>query len=311
MFALKSGQSKGVAARPRALGVSFSADRFVLPRWLRRPARLFSRLGTGDFTPPRHAASMATAALFAATGLYGCYVAGTLPAVVQAVTGRAGFAVDQVRVVGHRETSEIDILDKLGLDGWTSLIGFDADHARAAISELPWVKVASVRKVYPDALEIRVEERQAFAIWQRGSELSIIGEKGNVIAPFTGGRHAALPLVVGPHAAEGAAAFIATLRDYPEIASRVKGYIQVADRRWDLRLDNGITIRLPEEGAEAALADLVKMAKDNALLTRDIVAVDMRLADRVVVQLTPEAVAQREAALAAQGKAKKKPGKKA
>jgi len=309
VFALKSGQGKGVAAGSRALGVSLLADRFVLPRWLRRPVRLFSRLGTGDFTPPRYAASMATAVLFAATGLYGSYVAGNLPAVVQSVTARTGFAVDQVRIVGHRETSEIDILDKLDLDGWTSLIGFDADHARTAISELPWVKVASVRKVYPDALEIRIEERGAFAIWQHGSQLSIIGEKGNVIVPFTGGRHATLPLVVGRHAAEGAAAFIATLRDYPEIASRVKGYIQVADRRWDLRLDNGITIRLPEDGAQAALAELVGMVKDDGLLTRDIVAVDMRLADRVVVQLTPEAAAQREAALAALGK--KKPGKKA
>ena len=259
-------------------------------------------------TPPRWRPPL----LFAATGLYGCYVAGTLPAVVQSVTARTGFAVDQIRVVGHRETSEIDILDKLGLDGWTSLIGFDVDHARAAISELPWVKVASVRKVYPDALEIRIEERQAFAIWQHGSELSIIGEKGNVIAPFTGGRHARCRWSSVRHAAEGAAAFIATVRDYPEIASRVKGYIQVADRRWDLRLDNGITIRLPEDGARSrARRPGQNDRDDSALLTRDIVAVDMRLADRVVVQLTPEAAAQREAALAAQGKAKKKPGKKA
>ena len=57
MFALKSGQRTGTQALPRALGLSLSADRFVLPRWLRRPVRLFSRLGTGDFTPPRFAAS--------------------------------------------------------------------------------------------------------------------------------------------------------------------------------------------------------------------------------------------------------------
>lgn len=308
MFALRSGHGGSGAVRPRLLGMPVSADRFVLPRWLRRPVRLISRLGTGDFTPPRFAASMATAVLFGATALYGSYVGGTLPAAVQAVTARTGFAVDQVRVVGHRETSEIDVLDKLGLDGWTSLIGFDAVEARAAIAQLPWVREASVRKVYPDTLEIRIEERQPFAVWQHGSELTIISEKGDAIAPFRGGRHAVLPLVVGPDAPNGAADFIALVRDYPQVASRVKGYVEVANRRWDLRLDNGVTIKLPEHGAEVALADLVRMDKENSVLGRDIVSVDLRIAGRVVVQLTPAAAEARQAALAAQGK--KKPGKK-
>lgn len=309
MPALRSVHGRSDAVRPRLLGMPVSADHFVLPRWLRRPVRLISRLGTGDFTPPRFAASMATVVLFGATALYGAYVGGSLPAAVQAVTARTGFAVDQVRVVGHRETSEIDVLDKLGLDGWTSLIGFDAVHARTAISELPWVREASVRKVYPDTLEIRIEERQPFAVWQHGAELTIISENGDPIAPFRGGRHASLPLVVGPDAPKGAADFIALVRDFPEIAARVKGYLEVADRRWDLRLDNGVTIKLPEDGAQAALADVVRMDKENSLLGRDIVSVDLRIADRVVVQLTPAAAEARQAALAAQGK--KKPGKKA
>jgi cell division protein FtsQ len=163
--------------------------------------------------------------------------------------------------------------------------------------------------VYPDTLEIRIEEREPFAVWQHGSELTIISEKGDPIAPLQGGRHALLPLVVGPDAPNGAADFIALVRDFPEIASRVKGYVEVADRRWDLRLDNGVTIKLPEEGADVALADLMRMEKENAVLGRDIVSVDLRIADRVVVQLTPEAAEARQAALAAQGK--KKPGKKA
>ena len=152
--------------------------------------RLFARLGTGDFVPPRCSASIATAILFAATGAYGTYIGGRMPEVAQAVTARTGFAVDQVRVVGHRETSEIDILEKLDLTGWTSLIGFEVDGARERVAALPWVEVASVRKVYPETLEIRITEREPFAIWQHDGQLSIIGRQGNVIVPYTGGRHA-------------------------------------------------------------------------------------------------------------------------
>ncbi|TIW57694.1 MAG: cell division protein FtsQ/DivIB, partial [Mesorhizobium sp.] len=50
-------------------------------------------------------------------------------------------------------------------------------------------------------------------------------------------------------------------------------------------------------GEDQAIAELVRMDRDNGLLTRDIAAVDMRLSDRLVVQLTPEAATQREATL--------------
>ena len=247
MFALKTGQSgEAGAPRPAFFGLSFSPENLVLPRFLRRPARFVARLCDGEYAPPRHAGIIATAIFLSSSALYGAWLGGQIPAAAQAVTARLGFAVDQVRVSGNRETSEIDILERLDLDGWTSLIGFDAEAARGRIAQLPWVKAAAVRKVYPDALEVRIEEREPFAIWQHGSQLAIVERSGRVIAPFGGGRHAVLPLVIGYGAAEEAAGFVGKIRQHPELAARVKGFIRVAERRWDLRLENGITIRLPE-----------------------------------------------------------------
>ncbi|TIX57312.1 MAG: cell division protein FtsQ/DivIB, partial [Mesorhizobium sp.] len=75
------------------------------------------------------------------------------------------------------------------------------------------------------------------------------------------------------------------------------GYIRIGERRWDLKLENGITVKLPEDGEDQAIADLVRMDRENGLLTRDIAAIDMRFSDRLVVQLTPEAATQRQATL--------------
>ncbi len=311
MFALKSGQGEeGGAVRPSRFGASFSADHFVLPRWLRRPARLVTRLCSGEYTPPRYSATIATAILLASSSLYGAWLGGQIPVAVQSVTARLGFAVDQVRVAGNTETSEIDILDRLQLDGWTSLVGFDADLARQRITDLPWVKAASVRKIYPDTLEVRVEERKPFAVWQHGSQLAVVERGGNVIVPFASSRQATLPLVIGYGAAEDAPDFVDKVRRYPELASRVKGFIRIAERRWDLRLENGITIKLPEGDVDQALAEVLKLDREEGLLSRDIASVDLRLDDRLVVGLTPEAVVRRTAALAEQAKAaKKKSGK--
>ncbi len=58
-----------------------------------------------------------------------------------------------------------------------------------------------------------------------------------------------LPLVIGYGAADQAAGFVAKIRQHPELAARVKGYIRVAERRWDLRLENGVTIKLARDAA--------------------------------------------------------------
>jgi cell division protein FtsQ len=274
-----------------------SLERFVLPRWLRRPVRLIARLGDGDFRAPPYSAAVLSALLLSSSLAYGGYLGGHLDGFVQGVTARTGFAVDQIKVVGNRQTSEIDVLDKLGLDGWTSLIGFDVEAARERIASLPWVEQAAVRKVYPHTLEVRLDERQAFAIWQQGHELSVIEKSGRVIAPYSGGAQAALPLIVGADAPRLAPDMIARIGRFPELASRVKGYIRVGGRRWDLRLENGITVKLPEDGEDRALAALVRVERDSGLLERDVAAVDMRIPDRLVLQLTPEAASAREAAL--------------
>lgn len=287
MFALKSGPRRSFAMQ--------DGGGFVLPRWLRRPARAVLRISVGDIEPPRFAATMASLALFAATGAYGAVAGGHSDAIVQALTARSGFAISDIQVTGNRYTSEIDVLQTIGLDGWTSLIGFDAAQTRDRVAELPWVESASVRKVYPSTLEVSLVERKPFAIWQNGSRLTIIERSGGVIAPFGGGKLASLPLIVGMGATEAAPAFIDTVKRHGGLAGRVKAYIRVGDRRWDLRLDNGVTVKLPEGGEDAAIADLIELDRKFGLLSRDIVAVDMRLADRLAVRLSPEAAERRAA----------------
>jgi cell division protein FtsQ len=308
--ALRWGQGRVMAGADRR-AASFSLDHFVLPRWLRRPMRTLARLGHGDVTMPRHAmAALSTVYLAGALG-YGAWLGGDLDGFIQGVTARTGFAVDQIKVVGNTQTSEIDILGQLGLDGWTSLVGFDAEQARQRIDELPWVENAAVRKVYPHTLEIRVEERAPFAIWQQGDKLSVIERSGAIIAPYEGGKQAALPLIVGAGAPAKAPDFVAQVTRYPELATRVRGYMLVGDRRWDLKLDNGLLVKLPEEGADSALATLVQLEQKKGVFERDITSLDMRLSDRVVVELSPDAQKERLTALNDKPKlTKRKPGAK-
>ena len=81
------------------------------------------------------------------------------------------------------------------------------------------------------------------------------------------------------------------LDKYPSVRDSVRASIYVAERRWNLKLKNGIDVRLPETNIEGALATLARLDREKNLLGRDITAVDLRLADRLTVRLS-DAVAQ-------------------
>src|SRR5581483_4681926 len=135
--------------------------------------------------------------------------------------------------------------------------------------------------------------------------VSVIAADGTVLEPFVEDRYLSLPLVVGAGAAHEAHDFLTVLARYPDIRAKLRASILVAERRWDLRLLNGINVRLPENDVEPALDRLVALDHDKKLLTRDIVAVDLRLPDRVTVQLSDAAAQTRDEVLKANMKKKK------
>lgn len=296
-------------SRHRAvLSIDEAEEAFVLPRPMRRVVRFLVCLGSGRINIPAHTGTISALAFLAATGFYGMSIGGHTQDVAQATTTAAGFAIEDVKVSGNDETSEIEILQLLGLDGTTSLVALDADAARQKIASLPWVQNVEVRKVYPRTIEVKLTERKAYAIWQHGSELSLIQKDGSVIAPLRDNKFAKLPLFVGRDAETAAASIDGEFANWPDIRSHVKAFVRVAGRRWDLYLDNGIIIKLPEDNIDAALARLTKLDKDESLLSRDIAAVDLRLDDRTAIELTPDAAVRRQAALDARTKALKKAG---
>ncbi|WP_417669922.1 cell division protein FtsQ/DivIB [Roseibium sp.] len=244
---------------------------------------------------PRWSGSAAALAFLSATIAYGIVLGGYGREVSDALLSASGFGIETVKLSGQRETNEFQILEALEIQEGSSLALFDAEGARERLSDIAWVKQASVMKLYPGTLKINIEEKIPFALWQRGSVVSIINEAGDVITDDVDGRYANLLMVMNHGAQRRAGEIIAALEKVPALRSRVRAAELVGDRRWDLMLENGITVRLPENGMDVALADVVQMDEDNGLLARDIIAVDMRLADRVVVRLSDEAAERRKA----------------
>ena len=224
-----------------------------------------------------------------------------------AIANSAGFRITAVAINGRKQLTQDEVLAIGGVNGRSSLLFLDAAVVRDKLKANPWIREATVLKLYPGQLQIDIVERSAFALWQQDGRLSVISDDGAVLESYVSRRFLSLPLVVGKGAETRARDFLALLARYPQVRAATKAAVFVGERRWNLRLKDGLDIRLPENDVGNALAALSKFDKEDRLFSRDIIAVDMRLPDRLTVQLSEDAAKAREE-LFKDKKSKKKAG---
>lgn len=205
----------------------------------------------------------------------------------------AGLVVHEVMVEGRTETDPDMLMRALDVVRGSPIMSFDPDRARAEIERLPWVATATVERRLPDTIFVRLAERKPMALWQQDGRLSLIDVDGVILTERDLGRYPNLPILVGDDAPEHGAGLIGHLDAVPELKRQVEAAVRVGGRRWDLHMKNGVVVRLPEEEVAGALAQLADLEARHPILERDVVAIDLRLPDRLVVQTSAAAAKAR------------------
>jgi cell division protein FtsQ len=273
----RRGAAAIIAGLDHALGALMRPVVKIMPRRLRRIAERIERQRT------RPLGQMAAVTFLLAAVLYGLIVGGQLGRLGDAMLVVAGFGIENIEINGYKETPELAILEKLEIGG--SLVGYDVAEAQDRIATLPWVARATVRKFYPSTLSVEIEEREPFALWQRQGQVFVIDRGGTEIVSLEESRFGKLPFMVGEGANQRVGDFLADINAEPDIAAQMRAAVLVAGRRWDLHLEDGVTVKLPEKNIRAALAQLVRLNAERQLLQRDVIVIDLRLPDRVTVRL--------------------------
>ena len=217
------------------------------------------------------------------------------------MTADVGFSVRQVYVDGRVRTGLEELRAQLGVEIGDPILGVDTEAARARLEQLTWVDQASVVRMLPESLYIRLIERQPLALWQQGGQFAVIDRTGAVIE--RGLDDARLPaayrhlrVLVGEDAPRHAEALFALLSTEPALSDRVVAATWVGDRRWDLHLDNQVDVMLPEQDPQTAWRLLAAKARDEALLDRAVRVVDLRLLpERIRLQLDPSVLVDHRA----------------
>jgi cell division protein FtsQ len=126
----------------------------------------------------------------------------------------------------------------------------DLADIRARLEQVSWVRHVDVRRVWPDRIEVRLEEHVAFARWGDSGLVNTFGEP--FAADLEEEGEARLPLFAGPAGTEGELArryrrFIELLAPLGETPDRV---VLTPRFAWQLRMASGLNLELGRDGAE-------------------------------------------------------------
>ena len=271
------------ATRVRRGGARKSGSRVAVPR------KLASKLPMKQAEANRLARWMF--GLFVLAVAVVAAIALDLPAKIGRSTGEAfgdaGFRVRSVQVQGTNRMDPKPVY-RIALDQRAAALPLvDVADIRRQLLGFGWVKDARVSRRYPDTLVVDIVERSPAALWQDRDRLSLIDAEGVVLDRVPVSQMPDLPLLVGPGANAHAIGLNKLLGESPAIRAQLVSATWVGQRRWDLALQGGETLMMPEGDHQAAtaLAKFAKIDKSAGLLGRGLLRFDLRIPGKMTVRL--------------------------
>jgi cell division protein FtsQ len=226
-------------------------------------------------------------ALIAAVVLVALEVPGRAMTAAGEALGRAGFTVKRIDVVGLRNMDSGPVYEIALEQRSMAMPLVDVERIRQQLLRYGWVKDARVSRRLPDTLSIDIVERRPAALWQDRDQLALIDSDGVVIDRVPVTRMPDLPLLIGPQANLHERELNRLLDVAPTLKPQLVSATWVGGRRWDIVLQTGETIALPEgeQAATTALSKFADLDKSTGLLGRGLVRIDLRLPGKMIVRL--------------------------
>ena len=217
---------------------------------------------------------------------------------------RAGelFRVKQIEVTGARRVRPEELVALRCAAPGTPIFSVDAARLSRDLARHPWIRQASVGKILPDRIAVRLEEREPAAVILSGGDLVEVDAEGVLLPPRPGGAPEDLPLITGVElpqprlwgVRDTTRAWTAAARMVAVLERRAGRGAQPPFRVDEVHLDaarheatvmeeDGTLVRFETEEMAARLPELFPVLAE--LARRDLVAasVDLRFRDQVVV----------------------------
>jgi len=201
------------------------------------------------------------------------------------ITSQAGFKVNEILVAGRSEIAKEELLGKLIIKKDMPIFWLDVNDAQQALTQISWVKNVTISRRLPDKIFVDLEERKPAALWQHDKQVQLVDRDGIILITDDMKKWENLPLIVGTGAVENLPQLVDLLIAEPLVKNHIVSATRVGERRWDIKFDTGVVIKLPENDVEFALRRLVKVENEKQILSKNVKVIDLRKPERMVLEL--------------------------
>ena len=274
---------KGGRKDPAPSRLRYRMDRL----WLTPLFRAFLRTGLPAFV------IVFAAGMYLANDDRRAALTDTAEGVVRSVQERPEFMVKLMAIEGASPELADTIRATLPVRFPVTSFDLDLEELRGVVAGLDAVQSAEVRVKPGGILEVRVAERTPALLWRGPEGLMMLDATGHPVSE-AGSRleRLDLPVVAGAGADRAVPEALELIDAAAPVAPRLRGLVRMGERRWDVVLDNGQRILLPEEGALEALQRVMALAIAEDMLSRDVSVVDMRFTARPTLRMAPKSLGQ-------------------
>jgi cell division protein FtsQ len=199
------------------------------------------------------------------------------------------FKVVNLSVISEDPNVIEKISSILALNFPISSLEIDVEVLRLKVELIDLVESASVRLTSDGLVEVDVNIRKPVAIQRLGTRLMLIDARGvKVDEVLSRSQRLDLPLLVGKGAEKCVDEALHLLLETKDLLSRVRGLVRVGERRWDIILNRGQVILLPEKNPLNAIRKIMSLQEGQKILDRNISYLDFRNINRPVLGLSEE-----------------------
>lgn len=204
------------------------------------------------------------------------------------ITADAGFTVQQVYLEGRVHADAASVKAALGVMQGTPILSVSLTEMRDRLEKIPEVKSVTITRALPDRIAVRLTERVPSALWQHEGETALVDAEGVVLAAEKYHGVKGLPVIVGDDAPKHVGELIALLDSTPALKPDVVAAVRIGARRWNVQLKRDIVVMLPEDSPGEAWKRFATLVDNQALLSKAVRSIDMRMEDRVFIMPVEE-----------------------
>lgn len=197
-----------------------------------------------------------------------------------------GFAIEHIVIEGVSPAIDQKIRSAILIEPGEHMFKADPEMLRGRVESTELVMNVRVNRFWPNRVIIVASPREPIALLQFEDGYAAIDRTGGAARIELPNEEEQLLKITGSGAPQAVSALIDTLALYPGLAARIETAHRVSDRRWDLDLTTGHTLRLPDDLVLGeALQRLDEAQTELSLLDRYPAVIDLRSQDRMFIKL--------------------------